>query len=156
MSTPNTICTAQYAYVQSSRRVLLDYLATLHHEDWLRRHTAFGRGSVRDLLIHIVNTYRYWICHFGLRQDVVYAEATTGITLAQITDWFAEIDAQMATFLALPLDQEISFTIAEKSGTAPVLQLFTHVITHEYHHKGQILSLSRQLGYTPVDTDVLR
>ncbi|MCB0640529.1 MAG: ATP-binding cassette domain-containing protein, partial [Phaeodactylibacter sp.] len=36
------------------------------------------------------------------------------------------------------------------------LKLFTHVITHEFHHKGQVLSFSRHLGYTPVDTDVLR
>ncbi len=36
------------------------------------------------------------------------------------------------------------------------LQLFTHVITHEFHHKGQIMSLSRHLGYTPVDADIIR
>ena len=36
------------------------------------------------------------------------------------------------------------------------LALFTHVITHEFHHKGQLLSMSRQLGYQPVDTDIIR
>jgi uncharacterized damage-inducible protein DinB len=36
------------------------------------------------------------------------------------------------------------------------LQLFTHVITHEFHHKGQILTMSRLLGYIPADTDVIR
>ena len=36
------------------------------------------------------------------------------------------------------------------------LQLFTHTITHEFHHKGQVLSMSRLLGYVPVDTDVIR
>ena len=35
-------------------------------------------------------------------------------------------------------------------------KLFTHVITHEFHHQGQILPMSRQLGYIPVDTDVMR
>nr|WP_261382294.1 DinB family protein [Mucilaginibacter achroorhodeus] len=36
------------------------------------------------------------------------------------------------------------------------LELFTHVITHEFHHKGQLVNMSRQLGYIPVDTDVIR
>jgi uncharacterized damage-inducible protein DinB len=40
--------------------------------------------------------------------------------------------------------------------TLTPLQLFTHVITHEFHHKGQILTMSRTLGYIPVDTDVIR
>lgn len=37
-----------------------------------------------------------------------------------------------------------------------VLKLFTHVTTHEFHHKGQILTISRLHGYTPADTDVIR
>jgi len=38
--------------------------------------------------------------------------------------------------------------------TATPLQLFTHVLTHEFHHKGQIMTMCRILGYTPVETDV--
>jgi uncharacterized damage-inducible protein DinB len=50
------------------------------------------------------------------------------------------------------------FTITIKDGPERVdgFKLFTHTITHEFHHKGQILTLSRQLGYTPVDTDIMR
>ncbi|MFI5159066.1 MAG: DinB family protein [Sphingobacteriales bacterium] len=40
--------------------------------------------------------------------------------------------------------------------TRSPFELFTHVTTHEFHHKGQVVSMSRQLGYTPVDTDVIR
>jgi uncharacterized damage-inducible protein DinB len=40
--------------------------------------------------------------------------------------------------------------------TLSPLQLYTHVITHEFHHKGQMLSMSRILGYIPVDTDAIR
>ncbi|WP_423227985.1 DinB family protein [Sabulibacter ruber] len=30
------------------------------------------------------------------------------------------------------------------------------MITHEFHHKGQIPSLGRHLGFVPDDTDVVR
>ncbi len=40
--------------------------------------------------------------------------------------------------------------------TLTPMHLYTHVITHEFHHKGQILTMSRLLGYIPVDTDVIR
>jgi uncharacterized damage-inducible protein DinB len=52
--------------------------------------------------------------------------------------------------------ETIHFIINGRNETATPLQLFTHVITHEFHHKGQILSRCRQLGYVPVDTDILR
>jgi uncharacterized damage-inducible protein DinB len=38
--------------------------------------------------------------------------------------------------------------------SATPLQLFTHVMTHEFHHKGQLLSMFRILGHVPPDTDV--
>ena len=43
-----------------------------------------------------------------------------------------------------------------KAGEAEAFRLFTHVVTHEFHDKGQILSLTRHLGFVPVDTDVMR
>ncbi|TDH29325.1 hypothetical protein EXU57_00555 [Segetibacter sp. 3557_3] len=39
---------------------------------------------------------------------------------------------------------------------ATPLQVYTHVITPEFHHKGQVLTLSRQQGYIPADTDIIR
>ncbi len=40
--------------------------------------------------------------------------------------------------------------------TFNVLELFTHVMTHEFHHKGQIMSMTRLLDYSPVDADIIR
>lgn len=34
-------------------------------------------------------------------------------------------------------------------------QLLIHSITHEFHHKGQIVAMLRLLGYTPENTDIL-
>jgi uncharacterized damage-inducible protein DinB len=33
--------------------------------------------------------------------------------------------------------------------------LFTQAVTHEFHHKGQIVTIARQLGYQPVETDLV-
>lgn len=34
-------------------------------------------------------------------------------------------------------------------------KLICHTITHEYHHKGQIVSMARLMGYEPPNTDIL-
>ncbi|MBR7794935.1 hypothetical protein GT022_02615 [Agaribacter marinus] len=33
---------------------------------------------------------------------------------------------------------------------------FTHAATHEFHYKGQIVSMLRQLEYTSDDTDLIK
>lgn len=34
-------------------------------------------------------------------------------------------------------------------------QLLIHSITHEFHHKGQIVAMLRLLNHTPENTDIL-
>ena len=53
-----------------------------------------------------------------------------------------------------PVEGEIFWL--KRNQTETPLSLFTHVTTHEFHHKGQIMTMSRLLGYTPPDADVIR
>ena len=72
---------------------------------------------------------------------------------------FLEIDDFMDQFLHIWKNQPegiFSMVIHKESRQVEGLKLFTHTITHEFHHKGQILTLSRMLGYIPVDADVMR
>ena len=80
-------------------------------------------------------------------------------SVTDIIELFDGVDNMMYEFIKLfenPGAKEIYYDIDGVKNSASLLKLFTHVITHEFHHKGQILSISRHLGYTPVDTDIIR
>ena len=113
---------------------------------------------MRNLLVHIANTYEYWIANLALKNDPKYAEYGNNLTIQDVILLFDEVDIFMEEFISKMdcSDQEIVYEIQGKKNSASPLKLFSHVITHEYHHKGQILSLSRHLGYIPVDTDIMR
>lgn len=146
----------QYQYVKGSRNVLFEYCETISAEDFVNQNNSFGRGgSMRNLLVHIANTYEYWIANFALKKNKVYAEYENYKTIKEVKLLFEIVDDFMEEFIS-QIDQIKDFEIQNTQNTAKPLQLFSHVITHEYHHKGQILSLSRHLGYTPVDTDIMR
>ena len=51
----------QYEFVKSSRKVLLEYCKTLSDRDFVTENSTFGRGSIRNLLVHIGNIYEFWI-----------------------------------------------------------------------------------------------
>lgn len=151
----------QYNLVCDARKALLDYCKSLSPEELKREIADFGRGSIRNLLIHNANTYQFWIGQFALKQKIVFAEATNFSDIEAIRQLYISVDELVSQFLQQLEDQlEIPIIGKNFSGTKTLemtpLQLFTHVITHEFHHKGQILSMSRHLGYTPPDTDIIR
>ncbi|MDO3626233.1 DinB family protein [Mucilaginibacter sp. BT774] len=116
---------------------------------------------MRDLLVHIVNTYINWLDNFGLDGARTFYNNDDVHTIHEIKSIFDNIDLIANNFLEKyrnDYKSPITKHIARKGITLTLspLQLFTHVITHEFHHKGQILTMSRLLGYTPVDTDVIR
>ncbi|MEO7977093.1 DinB family protein [Flavobacterium sp.] len=149
----------QYKFVKESRSVLFEYCQTVSPEDFVNQNNSFGRGgSIRNLLVHIANTYEYWIANIVLKKKVSYSEYENFNTIQNVIRLFDDVDTFMSEFI-LTMDQfenEITYETQNSISSAKPFRLFSHAITHEYHHKGQILSLSRHLGYIPVDTDIMR
>lgn len=153
-------CKAQYELVKGSRAVLLDYCRKVFPKDLLNENSSFGRGgSMRNLLVHIANVYESWIGQQALKKEIAFTTYESKETIHDISLLFDGIDRLMDEFIGnmdSPEMQEITYVLNNEMHKTSALQIFTHVITHEFHHKGQILSLSRHLGYTPVDTDIIR
>lgn len=146
----------QYNLVLESRNILFDYCKTIKNEDFLNQNSSFGRGgSMRNLLVHIANTYEFWIAAISLKKNIVFCPYEDYQNIEDIIKLFVSIDEFMNAFFELS-DNEIEYERNSQKVKTEPFKIFTHVITHEYHHKGQILSLSRHLGYVPVDTDIMR
>lgn len=114
---------------------------------------------MRNLLVHNATTYQYWLGQHALAREMVYPEYKSIPTVQECRRFFDTIDELVAEFLAHFAAYYTAPITSMKEGKARVatpLEVFTHVTTHEFHHKGQILSISRHLGYIPVDTDVIR
>jgi uncharacterized damage-inducible protein DinB len=159
MNPTEALFSRQYELLGGARDVLLDYCETLAPADFTRELPGFGRGSIRNLLVHTVNTYRYWLELFARNQPVAFAEPAAVREAAEARRLFAHADAAVAAFIGFfrdGYDTPITGQLRGQTVTATPTTLFTHVITHEFHHKGQILSMGRHLGYLPPDTDVLR
>ncbi|ARS36576.1 DinB family protein [Pontibacter actiniarum] len=156
---PQATLRQQYAMVQQSREVLLQYCDTITTADFCMENSSFGRGSMRNLLVHVGNTYELWLGKRALRREASLTAPEAIGNVEACRSFFQSVDALVAAFLdAFSQDylSEIKLSINNTPAQASPLKLFTHVVTHEYHHKGQVLSLSRHLGYTPVDTDIMR
>ena len=149
----------QYELVLSSRNTLIDYIKSINSSDFIAEDSSFGRGSIRNLLVHICDTYAAWVGERALKKSLSFLPFTQFKNVDDCSAYFRTIDCYIADFLIKfegDYQNPISITKNEETLLISPLELFTHVITHEFHHKGQIMSLSRYLSYIPVDADVIR
>ena len=149
----------QYDFILSSRNALLNYIKGISEQDFLTNNSSFGRGSIRNLLVHICQTYCAWIGERALGVEQEFLPFENYQTLQDCQIYFNQADKYIGLFIEKFKGNELQEVELQRNGeilTLNPLQLFTHVITHEFHHKGQIMSLSRHLGYIPVDADIIR
>jgi len=124
----------------------------------------FGNGTIIRTHIHVADAYRFWLESFAFKKLNEHRDtAEHEIELADVKvvrNRFAEVDEIVQRFLdeyrdrwLEPIEQDESWQGYPKAPT-PLL-LITHVETHEFHHKGQIVSMARHLGYPPPADDRL-
>ncbi|PEK98265.1 DinB family protein [Bacillus sp. AFS017336] len=155
----------EYNWVKENRETLLNFCSELKQEDFARKLDGFGFQSVRESLLHMAECYIAWIGSFILlktKKPITPKENIVNITLDDIRSRFELADLYLNELFNMPTDdlnkpfvrtipwrdnnEEVSFT---------PMKLLIHTITHEYHHKGQIVAMARQMGYIPPNTDVL-
>jgi uncharacterized damage-inducible protein DinB len=154
------LLTQQYAFVKDSRSALLMFCEKVSNDNFVAEVKGFGRGgSIRNLLVHSANSSLFWMvrhCFGEPHESLVYDHYHN---VGECVSLYQKIDEYMQRLInSFKQDycRELSSTNAGQTFFASPLKVYTHVITHEFHHKGQILSIARHLGYIPVDTDVIR
>jgi len=146
----------QYEYVKSSRTVLLQLCASIDPNLFIKEVAGFGRGgSVRNMLVHMNNTYQQWTGNHCLGRQMKLHEYADFPDLQSCISLFKESDLLVDEVLNV-FEYRLLQEIERNGKVASPLKIITHVFTHEYHHKGQIASMCRMLGYVPPDTDIIR
>ncbi|MGZ3761057.1 MAG: DinB family protein [Mucilaginibacter sp.] len=151
----------QYRLVLSARHALFAYCHTIAPADLYKPIPEFNNSSICNLLNHSANTYIHWLVKVAQQQPHSFFEADDMKSVVNVENAFRDVDAIVANFLhkfkgRFDVPSVFNHPTTGTPLTLTRLELFTHVITHEFHHKGQILTMSRLLGYIPVDTDIIR
>jgi uncharacterized damage-inducible protein DinB len=84
----------------------------------------------------------------------------SGQPLAELRAYWEGVCIEMSQFLATLDDRKLQETLAAtmRTGTytSPYWQMIQHVVDHSSYHRGQIVTMLRQLGVTPPSTGLIR
>jgi uncharacterized damage-inducible protein DinB len=147
-----------HGWTHASLGLVLDHLSTMPADDYMREVSGFGFSTLRDQTIHIFNCEGFWV---HTLQGLPYADRTNVEcpVLAEVRGLQKEVSQSTHAYLSILTDQqlnadtELHFSDGDVAVRTPALVLH-HVLTHAFHHKGQIVAMCRALGHPAPDTDL--
>jgi uncharacterized damage-inducible protein DinB len=150
-----------YDWVKRTREVLFEYTNSLPNEVYTLEHPDFAYGSIRNIHAHVAGCYCFWVGNMGLNETPHDPDPSELRDARAVREQFVRVDAMLdRAFSKFDRLDELFEVIRPGYDTARVTQrwLVTHPITHEFHHKGQLLALGRVLGHplpSGMDTDLV-
>jgi uncharacterized damage-inducible protein DinB len=147
-----------HSWTHSCITVVLDHLSTIPAGDYTREVPGFGFLTLREQMIHIFNCEGFWVHTLqGLTYRDRNSSDCTAVADARLLQ--REISELTLAYLAGLTDQQISTNteLRYPDGKVAVRTsafVIHHVLTHAFHHKGQIVAMCRVLGYPAPETDL--
>ncbi|MCD7034200.1 DinB family protein [Metabacillus sp. GX 13764] len=153
----------EYEWVRKTRQLMLNFCEDISAEDFSRELDGFGTTSIRQTLMHTADCYNAWIGSFVLLETTnPIIRNMQGLGIKEVRERFELADSyvnQLFQSLAERMDEPIVRPIPWRESSEEITdtpaKLLMHTVTHEFHHKGQVAAMLRQMGYEPPNTDIL-
>jgi uncharacterized damage-inducible protein DinB len=147
-----------HGWTHASLSLLLNHLSTIPTADYAKALPAFGFPTLREQVIHIFNCEGFWI---RTLEGLPYVDRKPAecLTVADAQVFEQEVSQRTSTYLLgatneqLNSNLELHFSDGDIAVRTPALILH-HILTHAFHHKGQIVAMCRALGHPAPDSDL--
>jgi uncharacterized damage-inducible protein DinB len=148
-----------FQYNQWADRRLLDACAALSNEQFTRN-LGSSFSSVRDTVVHLYGAEYVWNERIQGRSPAALVSGAGFPDLASIRAKLEEMDAYYIDFVSKMTQQDLDRVIRYKGFTGdefsnPLWQSLHQLTNHASYHRGQVVTLVRQLGVKAVSTDLI-
>ena len=176
-----------YDWVKRTRERLFEYTESLPNQVYLQDQRGLPSSSLRDIHAHVANMYEWFVGRFCLEVEpyqqqlaalppsevamhaarteaIIALERAETLRLTDVTAMrtkFLEVDALLERAFETFDQLDQPFEIVRASGRRTVVTqrwVLMAQVTHEFHHKGQMLAFGRALGYPlpeTIETDMV-
>lgn len=148
-----------YAYHRWANGRVLDAVLALDAE-------AYGRGlvssfpSIRETVVHALSAEWVWLRRWKGRSPTAMPVGWAEMPVDELAAAWSVVEAEQGHFVAglgsEDLDRVVEYRDMRGDAFAqPLWQLLRHVVNHATYHRGQIVTLLRQVGAEPPSTDMV-
>ncbi|MCL5020670.1 MAG: DinB family protein [Bacteroidetes bacterium] len=147
-----------FEYNQWAKVRLLDSLAQVKQEDF-SKDLHSSHGGIQGTLFHMVNAENIWLSRLEGNQ-VTPLDASQLKSVEDFRKAWDDLDKRMTGVLAGVNDSQLQAMMGYQDSRGnkyrhPKQWAFNQIFNHFTYHRGQIVALQRELGYQPVNTDLI-
>ncbi|EGW37167.1 DinB family protein [Desulfosporosinus sp. OT] len=148
-----------YYYDEWANFKLLDAISHLENEELIRDLSSSFR-SVRDTMVHILGAEELWLSRWRGEQGRTLLNANDFSTVDALTKRWGEFKKLLNSYLDSLKEENLMEEISYKNlkGIPYRLELWKqmlHVNNHSSYHRGQVVSMLRQLKKQPPSLDLI-
>jgi uncharacterized damage-inducible protein DinB len=146
----------QLEYSRWASERSLDAARVLSVEE-LERDLGNSYGGVLGTLQHVFLSDRVWLSRLRGNPRSSFKDDGEVWTLEETASAWAKVADEFREWASGVSDPESILhykNLQGKPGAMPIWQVILHVVNHASYHRGQITTMLRQLGKTPVSTDL--
>jgi len=142
-----------------ARDRMLDAVAPLTPQQFVQP-LGNSFSSVRDTLVHIYSAEWVWYMRWQGTSPSEPLKSQDYPDLAIVTAEWRDLEGRIRTFVH-GLDEATvlrELDYRQMNGQAfrsPIWQMVQHVVNHGTYHRGQVMTMLRQLGAKPASTDLI-
>jgi uncharacterized damage-inducible protein DinB len=148
-----------YQYNSWADRRMLDACGALTNEQFTRN-LGSSFSSVRDTVVHLFGAEWVWNERFQGRSPASLLSGAGFPDLDSIRTKLEEMDQYYIDFVSKLTQEDLERVIRYKAFSGdefsnPLWQSLHQVSNHATYHRGQVVTMLRQLGVKPVSTDLI-
>jgi uncharacterized damage-inducible protein DinB len=138
---------------------IFEAVALLPDEQYMRDMKS-SHGSIHGTLAHMVAAQKIWLSRWLGEPNLKLMTVAELPTLKVIRTTWEKVGFEMAKFLGTMTDRKLQETFSMKTSTGETFthtygQAFQHLVDHSSYHRGQVITLMRQLGVRPPGTGMI-
>ena len=117
-------------------------------------------GGIHGTLVHMCGAEDIWLQRLTNITPTVYMTKGSYPTMDTVRTKWEEVNEGYKKYLAVLTEDELArgFEITTQKGdrfSQLVWQALQHLVNHSSYHRGQITTMLRQIGGTPISTDLI-
>jgi len=148
-----------FAYNAWANRKIFDAAMALPDEQY-RRDLKSSHGGIHGTLAHIVWAEQLWLHRWLARPNPAVPQGRDLATIGAVRARWEEVEAERAAFLGGLTAAQLEATRAVKPSTGgeyvhTLRQMLLHAVDHSTYHRGQVVTLLRQVGAVPPNTGLI-
>jgi uncharacterized damage-inducible protein DinB len=148
-----------FVYSEWANALVLDATGRLSDEEFTR---ALGNSfpSVRDTLVHLLFAEWVWLRRWRGESPRVILDPLQFADVESVRARLAEVARERAELVAGLSDADLYRVVAYVNSKGeewryPLGRMMQHVANHSTYHRGQVVTMLRQLGASAPSTDLL-